>query len=172
MSNISLQGALRTDKVTPDMQNTAAALRTLGYATLCNIPDNLHDAYGRPTSLYGGLTLLGTGTNAGCYTPEYRIQVENILRPQYSEYLNVPEGLAEIIPNVGPNRQHYDTMGVNRARVFGLDGSYDYIKPPALNPKSDKDFLLSQAYEQMQTVRANENRSFTRSASVMNTGAY
>jgi hypothetical protein len=169
--SISFQASLRTDKTTPGLGNTAASLRNLGYATLCEIPETLIDQYGRPTSLYGGLTLLGTGTNAGCYSANNRIQVENYLRPQYGEYLNVPQGLGEIVTNYA-NKPHYDTLGVNRSRFFGLDGSYNTMAPPPLNASSDSDWLKSQAYEQMLTNRLFENRAFTNSPDVMKSGMY
>ena len=47
------------------------------------------------------------------FSPLYRIEVENLQRPQYSEYLNVPQGLM-MTQNEYENRPHTDMLGVNR----------------------------------------------------------
>lgn len=175
---MSINKSVLTPKVTPDAGATMASLRVLGYGTMCSFPDIHTDSYGRPVeSLWANnLQILGSGSNAGCYSPEYMIQLGNALRPNYGIYLNVPRGLEEI-PDYQSNyrnRPHgADTMdNANRSRSFGLDGSYDMLAPPKLNPSNDADWIKSVQYEDMMSNRMNQNRAFTRSTDTMRAGVY
>lgn len=169
---VSLNKSIRTQKVTPEAFEIAETFRRFGPANAtCDIPDYRTDQYGRPTSIYGGLSIEGSGNGshggaAGCFPAGYRITVENYLRPQFSEYLNVPQGL-QMTQSEYQNRPHYDLLGVNRSRdgVFGIDGVYKGITAPAKwNPSSDSDYLASEAWYSSQTNKVFDNRTFLNSA--------
>lgn len=176
MSTISLSKSLRTTKTTPGLGNVAADMRIQGYGNpVCSYGQPLVDTYGRYATVYAGLTMDGPGI-AGCASPLNRIEVENVLRPQYSDYLNVPQGLMEFQPvSEGANRPRADLLGVNRDQAFGLTGLYDYLPAPTpnqLNPNDDANWQRSQAYESMKLDKLFENRRFTNSADIMKSGMY
>ena len=171
-STISLSKSLRTNKVAVDPGNTAQTQRIFITNPTCEIPTYLIDQYGRPASFYSALSTEGSGNGSaggqpGCISPEYRIQVENIQRPQYAEYLNVPQGLM-MTHSEYENKPHYDMMGVNRSRagVFDVDGVYRRMQYPekAVNPNSDRDNLLQQEWYANQIMNYTDNRLWLNSA--------
>ena len=150
----SLSKSIRTMKVYPNPGNVAQTFRTFVHNSVCeNAKSGFRvDPYGRPSSINGGLQIEGNagsqGGIAGCLSPLYRIETENILRPQYGPYLNLPAGLM-MTHSEYQNSPHYDTMigsqshGRDRPGVFGVDGMYKRMAYPskATNPNSDKDNL-------------------------------
>ena len=148
---MSLNKSLRTTKTTPGLQNTAFTDRIF-YETSPSCGGQagifLVDSYGRPTSINAGLAFEGPQLGTACWTPLYRISVENELRPQYSDYLNAG-GIQGWESNY-TNRPHYDTLGVQRDRFFGTDGTYKGITYQEVskdtNPRSDTDWAKQMAY--------------------------
>lgn len=148
---MSLNKSLRTTKVTPEPQGTAYTDRVFyekspgcgGDAGIF-----LVDSYGRPTSIDAGLRFEGPQLGQACWSPLYRISVENELRPQYSDYLNAG-GIQGWESNY-LNRPHYDTMGVARDRSFGTDGTYKAVTyqdvSKATNARSDEDWAKQLGY--------------------------
>ena len=163
-STISLSKSLRTNKVASDPGSTAETYRIFTAANnQCDIPTYLVDTYGRPTSIEAGLQFEGYGA-PGCISPQYRIQVENNLRPQYGEYLNVPAGLV-MTQNEYANRPHSDLMGMNRDRAFGLDGVYRTAPfPTQKNPNSDRDYLRMEEWNANRLLTKFDNRLWLNSA--------
>jgi hypothetical protein len=169
----SLTKNLRTPKVYPDPGNVAQTFRLFVDNATCGIPDYRLDQYNRPSSIYGGLSIEGSGSgnsggSPGCFSPLYRIEVENLQRPQYSEYLNVPQGLM-MTQNEYENRPHTDMLGVNRGRAFGLDGVYKRQPFPGNssqgdNPSSDKAWLNRQEWMGNQLLNFADNRLWLNSS--------
>ena len=169
MSSISLTKALRTPKVSNDPGNVAFTVSNLfDENNKCAIPQLLIDSYGRPTSIDGGLPFLGNGAPA-CSTALYRISTENMLRPQYSEYLNVPQGM-QLTQNEYVGRSYYDTLGVNRDRAFGNEGQFLRMSAPTANPASDKSWYDQQAFLNNRIVNKFDNRVWLNSADSLQSG--
>lgn len=139
----------------------------------CGIPDYRLDQYNRPASIYGGLSIEGSGNGGqggapACYSPLYRIEVENLQRPQYSEYLDVPQGLM-MTNSEYQNRPHTDMMGMYRDRAFGVDGVYRRMpfpggSPQGDNPSSDKAWLQRQEWNANQLTTKFDQRLWLNSA--------
>lgn len=172
MSTISLSKSLRTPKVALDPGNVADTFRIFVSNPTCDIRDYRMDEYGRPSSIYGGLQVEGAGNGnsggaPGCFSPEYRIMWENALRPQYAEYLNVPQGLM-MTHSEFENQPHYDMLGVNRDRygAFNVDGTYKRTAYPshAQNPNSDKQWLEQQEWYGLQMLNQFDSRLWLNSA--------
>lgn len=177
MSNgyVSLSKSLRTNKVMSDPGAVAYGFRFFVDNPTCQIPDYRLDEYNRPASIYGGFAIegnpdsnSGNWPNAGCLSPLYRIEVENLQRPQYNEYLNVPQGLM-MTQNEYPNQPHKDMMGMNRDRAFGVDGVYRRMAfpggtPQGDNPSSDKAWLNRQEWYANQLMTQFDNRLWLNSA--------
>jgi hypothetical protein len=161
---LSLSKSLRTNKVANDPGNVAGTFRLFVSNPTADIPTYLIDQYGRPASIYSALKFEGHGAPASI-SPEYRIQVENLQRPQYSSYLNVPQGIM-MTNSEYQSRPHVDLMGMNRNRAFGYDGVYNTMPYPvnAENPASDTDFLLQQQWNANQLLTQNDNRLWLRSS--------
>jgi len=165
--SLSLSKSLRTNKVSPGANEVAQGIRLF----VANIGENLAgqtqnvDQYGRPAPIDGALTFEGPGA-PGFFSPEYRIEVENVQRPQYSEYLNVPMGLMSTNSEY-QNHPRYDTLGVNRSRAMGLDGTYQTMAYPVgkLNPGKDQDYLYAQEWEAQQLMRLYDQRLWLSSPS-------
>jgi len=176
MSTISLNKSLRTTKVTPGPGEYADTFRRFTSANnACFIKPQLVAADGRNVdSLYGGLShLYGLG-GCGESLSEYRISVENVLRPQYSNYLNVPLGLMETVSEY-PNKPRYDAMGVNRGRALGLEPTYQSLQIPTeqqYNANNDTDWMKTQGFFVNAMNRVNEDRYFANSVDVMKSGMY
>lgn len=169
-STISLTKSLRTNKVANDPGNVANTFRIFTSNPTCSIADYRLDQYNRPASIYGGLSIEGSGNGSnggspGCFSPLYRIEVENLQRPQYSQYLNVPQGIMNTV-NEYSNRPHTDMLGANRDRAFGLDGVYRRMSYPsnATDPSSAKDNLLQQEWFGNQLLTKMDNRLWLNSA--------
>ena len=169
----SLTKSLRTNKVMSDPGAVAQTFRLFVDNATCGIPDYRLDQYNRPASIYGGLGIEGSGNgNAGgapgCFSSLYRIEVENLQRPQYSEYLNVPQGLM-MTQNEYPNQPHTDMMGMYRDRAFGLDGVYRRTPfpggtPQGDNPGSDKAWLARQGWLANQLMTSFDQRLWLNSS--------
>jgi len=169
MSAISLSKALRTPKVSLDAGNVGFTVSNLfDENNKCAIPQLLVDTYGRPVAIDAGLPFLGNGAPA-CSTALYRISTENELRPQYSEYLNVPQGL-QLTQNEYVGRPYYDTLGVNRQRAFGNDGQFLRMQAPDANPGSDKSWYAQQAFLNNQLVNKFDNRLWLNSGDSLQSG--
>lgn len=146
MSAISLNKSLRTVKVSNDPGNYAQGFRLFD-ASACPNYTNV-DQFGRPgINVNSGYPQLNTslGNFGVCYSPLYLITNENVVsRPQYSTYLNVPEGL-QLTQSQYRNVPHNDLLGVDRDRAFGLDGTYAVPPyPKDLNPRSENAWNESQ----------------------------
>lgn len=158
--SLSLQSSLRTSKVSSDIGNVAQSFRLFVSNPTCEIPKYNVDMYNRPVSIMGGNQFEGNGA-PGCVSSLYRIEVENnIVRPQYSQYLNLPQGLAMTM-NEYPNAPHRDLLGVNRDRAYDMNGVYQNTEYPekAVNPNSDADFNAQMAYNQ-RYVRKYDQRAW------------
>lgn len=84
MANISLEGSIRTCKIDVGWANKLESDRFLNPTLMVCPPWNGVDNAGRrvcPDSF--------TTKTAGCNSPDDRIEVENALRPQYIEYVNL-----------------------------------------------------------------------------------
>jgi len=172
----SLTKSLRTTKV------AVGGVPEVGFTDVmftvqasCDIPSYLLDDYNRPSPWYSSLNYEGYpmgnhggGSNgaAGCKTPLYRIEIENLLRPQYAEYLNVPQGIM-MTQSEYQNRPRADLMGMNRDRAFGYDGSYVTGQYPLADLKKvgdEKAFLNTLGWEQSTYDRQFDSRQWARSA--------
>ena len=160
MSAISLTSALKTTKVANDAGSVAQGFRLFVSNIENDIPNYLVDPYGRPCPIDGCLQWKGKGA-AGALSPLWIIENQNMLNPQYSQYLNVPQGL-QMTQNEYPNRPHTDLLGVNRDRAFQMNGSYDRMPYPSsnTNPGSDADFLLQQQWNANQLLTKFDNRQW------------
>jgi hypothetical protein len=169
----SLTKNLRTPKVYPDPGNVAQTFRLFVDNATCGIADYRLDQYNRPASIYGGLGIEGSGNGGAggapaCFSPLYRIEVENLQRPQYSEYLAVPQGLM-MTQSEFQNSPHTDMLGMNRSRAFGLDGVYRRMPfpgstPEGNNPSSDKAWLQRQEWNASQLLNQFDQRLWLNSA--------
>jgi len=166
-SAISLNRALRTPKISPDAGNFAQGLRLFDSMS-CVAPLNV-DQFGRSdVSVNSGFPQLNKsgGLFGTCFSPEYLIENENaVTRPQYNEYLNVPQGLM-MYPTEYPNRPKADLMGVGRDRVFDLDGWYvrPAYDPKAMNPESQQDYNIQTDWYNQQLITKFDNRRWINSA--------
>ncbi len=161
--SLSLNKSLRTTKVASDPGNTAQTFRLFVSNPTCEIPTYLVDQYNRPAAIEAGNRFEGHGAPA-CLSSLYRVEVENNLRPQYSEYLNAPQGIM-MTQNEYPNRPHTDLLGVNRDRAFGYDGVYNTMPYPAhaTNPSSDADFLAQAGWFGNQMLTKFDSKLWLRS---------
>lgn len=109
----SLEGALRTCKVDTAWANRIQSDRFENPELMVCPVWTGYDNSGRPVSADSYYT-----KSAGCNTPEDRVYVENALRPQYFQYVNLDaEGIGGNIYNTKNNMLHYDT----EVRSKGLD---------------------------------------------------
>lgn len=143
MANISLTGSLRTPKVTTGLAANLQSMRSLYPSEIINPDRNLYETYGRPGPIDSMVTQT-VGTSAS-----YRVNVENTLRPQYSYYLNLPEGIDQN-SSMSSRMQSLerDTLGVQRDQAFNMNPAYKVVGPPRGNikvsvPNSDMSFLSS-----------------------------
>ncbi len=131
MANISLQGSIRTCKVDPSWASRLESDRFLN-------PDNMmcpmwqdRDTTGRPVcagSFYS--------KQAGCNSASDRVLVENELRPQYMEYINLNAagitGDPKVIANIGTSC-HRDTI----KDIYKQTGQFGYNTGFSQNIKSN-----------------------------------
>lgn len=109
---ISLEGALRTCKVDTAWANRIQSDRFENPELMVCPLWNGYDNSGRPVSADSFYT-----KTAGCNTPEDRVYVENALRPQYFQYVNLDaEGLGGNIYDTKNNMFHTDSV----LRTHGL----------------------------------------------------
>lgn len=99
MSNISLEGAIRTCKVDTAWANRLESDRFLNPNLMVCPPWNGVDTSGRPACWDSYYT-----KTPGCNSAADRVTVENGLRPQYIEYVNLDA--AGIRGGQGCNNQH------------------------------------------------------------------
>lgn len=84
MANISLEGSIRTCKVDTSWANKLESDRFLNPNLMVCPPWNGHDTTGRPVCWDSFYT-----KTPGCNSASDRVVVENSLRPQYIEYVNL-----------------------------------------------------------------------------------
>lgn len=149
-SAISLYASLRTPKVDAGLASNAESVRRLDQDSIIAPAAFTYDLYGREAEL-GSLNGYTYGMD-----PEYIIELENAVRnPQYSYYLNVPQGLQgvnqdvkELTPNVYASKAPADSLGVNRFQYLGFAPTYKLtssLRPQLGNlSKQDKQFLADQ----------------------------
>lgn len=148
MSVPSLTASVRTPKVASGLAANIQSERRLNPSYIINPSRATYDTYGRAAPL-DSINALTSG-----FDPLYRIVTENELRPQYSPYLNVPEGLEGVVENSAMRPRMYkskagtDTMLGNtpgRYSTYGFSPSYRVDAPlrPAFRglSKADQDFL-------------------------------
>jgi hypothetical protein len=164
---LSLEKNLRTVKVSVDPGNYAQGFRLFDSSTCPNYVNV--DQYGRGgISVNSGYPQLNTslGLHGICYSPMYLIQNENaVSRPQYSTYLNVPEGLQLTQNEYWNSAGKQDLLGVSRDRAFGLDGIYAIPNyPKSSNPSSDRDWNASENWYDYKTNQKYARQMFINSA--------
>jgi hypothetical protein len=97
MANISLEGSIRTCKVDTAWANRIESDRFFNPNNMVCPPWTQHDNAGRAVSWNSFNT-----KTAGCNSADDRLSVENTLRPQYIEYVNLnADGIrgGECLPN-------------------------------------------------------------------------
>lgn len=170
--SFSLSSALRVPKVTSGLTPQLQSLRSLESQNIYSpqptmIQGQVSDTYGR-ASPYNSVMTQTVGQN-----PLQRILVENLVsRPEYSTYLNVPEGLSggeDYVEygqkNEGANFAAYDTLtgrkNTGRNNAFGqYAGIYEFN--PAMQCNSGVDGTeCAQAKASIITQRTNNNFDFT-----------
>jgi hypothetical protein len=131
---ISITKNLRNPKVSVGYADNARSetFQDLRFA-VCPVA-SFQDNYGRPVSTYGSKILTG-----GCNSANARIDVENnVWRPYYHPWLNVPEGIQQAdYEKYVDDTSNRDMMGVARDRSFGLHGHYYEVstEPNWINKK-------------------------------------
>src|SRR5579872_6270789 len=125
--SLSLTASIRVPKVNTGLSNTLFSERRLDQEYIINPPRPLYDDYGREASI-DTVTDLTFGDD-----PLYRmLEEDEVSRPQYSYYLNVPQGLqgvsdAEDYTDQAPvykSMRNADTLGVNRFDSLGFAPTY------------------------------------------------
>jgi len=134
--SISIQAAIRTPKVNTGLAANEISLRRLD-DDYTIAPDRslasgiFHDDYGRIAPIDSVTSETST------MDPQYRMDVEQaVSRPNYSSYLNVPQGLWGISGGGNYNVSDYsntsekDTMGVQRYSSLGFAKTYKVVSAP------------------------------------------
>lgn len=124
MSNMSF-ASLKTAKTSNGLGGFAFSTRILNPKNQVCPARFLVDSYGRDGAAIDSLDTLSC---AGAFDPTVRIDVENALRPQYGEYLNVPQGLS--VFNNMYTSQNGDTLGVGRDKPGVLNTAGVYRQGP------------------------------------------
>lgn len=127
MSNISLEGSIRTCKVDTGWANKLESDRFLNPNQMLCPPWNQVDTAGRPVHAYSFNT-----KTAGCNSANDRVSVENSLRPQYIEYVNLDAAGIRGGQQCGNNQINPDTACHQRTLdathhvtgQFGLDTGF------------------------------------------------
>lgn len=175
--SISFQKSLLTPKVSNGAGSVAQYMRVFEVPADVNFVNV--DSYGRgPISIYTGnypQLSPALGVFSARYSPLYRIDVENAQRPQYSEYLNVPQGLMELQSEYRNTRPNVDLLtnskNGGRSRAFGMDGVYERPAPPTdLNPSSEKDWMALEDWNHSRLVTFADNRQWVSAAAVQQAG--
>lgn len=114
MASISLEAAIRTCKVDTAYANKVQSDRFLSPSLMVCPVWNGVDTTGRqvcPDSFYT--------KNAGCNSAEDRVFVENNLRPQYMEYINLSAN--GIDANIYGNSMPYNEVGQTNAELDAIN---------------------------------------------------
>ena len=123
MANISLEGSLRTCKVDAGWSSKLESDRFLNPNTMLCPPWNGYDTSGRPASWDSYYT-----KTAGCNSAGDRVVVENDLRPQYIEYVNLDASGIRGGQQCGNNSEYADAA-CHQAQVSNshmYTGQYGY----------------------------------------------
>lgn len=156
MSNLSLEGSLRTCKVDTGWANKLQSDRFLNPNNMICPTWNQVDASGRPACWDSFNT-----KSAGCNSSADRVVVENSLRPQYIEYVNLDAaGIAggieceqnQINPDTVCHRKTLDATH-NHTGQFGLQTGFSQNIFP--NCMSCQNYPDQRAYGS-QNMRANQ----------------
>jgi len=149
MSTVSLTAAIKTPKVTTGLASNLQSERSLNQNYIINPNRALYDDYVREANI-DSIDALTVG-----YDPMYRIDVEDSLRPQYSEYLDVPQGIQGVTADEDAlvvRKDFYkggsDTRGVGMYTNLGFAPQYKInstLRPAfsTLDP-ADQEFLVEQ----------------------------
>lgn len=164
MSSLSLTASIRVPKVNSGLANTLESERRLDQEYIINPNRALYDDYGREAAI-DTITDLTWGDD-----PMYRIDEENeVSRPQYSYYLNVPQGLQGVGDAMDytfqapryKTMQNADTLGVNRFDSLGFAPTYKIntqLRPEWNNlSPADQQNLIEQ--ERVQRIMSRLNQS-------------
>lgn len=170
--SFSLQSALRTPKVTSGLTPQLQSLRSLEFDNTYSpqpveIQGMVSDTYGR-ASPYNSVMTQTVGQN-----PLQRILVENtVVRPEYSTYLNVPEGMSggddyqlNGQKDEGSNWAAYDTMtgrkNTGRNNAFGQYAGVYEFNPSMACTAGTNPTQCAQAKAAIITQRTNNNYDYT-----------
>jgi hypothetical protein len=137
MGDFSISKSIRVPKVTTGNASMFQSTRTFNEsAQVCPVRSNVSD--------YGVVGVARDSINtytAGCYSPEDRMTVENLLRPRYSVYLNA-NAISD--PGVGDNDiPEYDNSNQNKPYADTLLG-YNYVRPVQPRELMRPEYALSQ----------------------------
>jgi hypothetical protein len=105
MANISLEGSIRTCKVDTAWANKLESDRFLNPSLMLCPPWKGHDTSGRPVCPDSFYT-----KTPGCNSASDRVTVENGLRPQYIEYVNLDAAGIRGGQHCGNNQVNPDTV--------------------------------------------------------------
>lgn len=157
MSNISLQGSIRTCKVDTAWADKIQSDRFMNPQNMLCPPWNGLDSAGRPSCANSYYT-----KTPGCNSAQDRVSVENDLRPQYIEYVNLDAAGIRGGLDCGYNRANADVMcGAQQrdnARAYSGNWGYGYKQAIDGNCASCKNLPdaqsgMSQAMRRDQWVR-------------------
>jgi hypothetical protein len=125
--SLSLTASIRTPKINTGLAANLLSERRLDQSYIINPDRALYDDYGREAGI-DTITDLTWGDD-----PLYRMDEENeVSRPQYSYYLNVPQGLQGVGSGTDytaeapmyKSLRNADTLGVNRYDSLGFAPTY------------------------------------------------
>lgn len=125
--SLSLTSSIRVPKVNTGLAANLLSERRLDQEYIVNPPRALYDDYGRE-AVIDTVTDLTFGDD-----PLYRMLEEDVIsRPQYSYYLNVPQGLQGVSDGedytaqapVYKSMRNADTLGVQRFDSLGFAPTY------------------------------------------------
>lgn len=173
MSFISLEGSIRTCKVDSGWANKVQSDRFLNSNLMLCPPWNGYDTAGRPVCADSFVT-----KTAGCNSANDRVVVENALRPQYIEYVNLDaQGIRGGLDcGVNPNANMdmaCANAGLNAthqyAGQFGVESGFQgQIRPNCLTCPSATD-LKAMGSQQMRN-RQWQNQGYATYASKQRSG--
>ena len=168
MSNISLAGSLRTCRVDTAYANKVESDRFLNpNEMLCPVWAGM-DTTGRqvcPDSFWT--------KNAGCNSSEDRLVVENDLRPQYMEYINLSAN--GIDGSIYGNTMPWNTVGQSNQDLKAMNnvtGNFGLQFGASTNPPCNY-YPYNQAMQQEQNQNAQQiarNNQMFRKQAILNNG--
>lgn len=166
--SLSLTSSIRVPKVNTGLAVNLLSERRLDQSYIINPDRALYDLYGREASI-DTITDLTFGDD-----PLYRIEEENeVSRPQYSYYLNVPQGLQGVSDGMDYTSQapryksmkNADTMSGNRFDSLGFAPSYKInteLRPEFANLSyADQENLVEQERVNRIISRVNESSRYS-----------